>query len=71
MGEGGQQLSLYDFSMCDNFSDFQVLTYVRFGQLFWRMGWSESRSQYTTMPQGRSKYRSEYLENRMVMKQVI
>jgi hypothetical protein len=53
IGGGGQQFSLYDFFMCDNFSDFQALTYVRFGQHFWRMGWSESRSQYTTMPQGR------------------
>ena len=44
--------------------------YVWLDQDIWRMGWSWSRSQNTTMSHGRSKYRSEYFVKRMFMDQV-
>jgi hypothetical protein len=60
----------YAFTMCDDLTDLQIPMYVWLDQDIWRMGWSWSRSQNTTMSHGRSKYRSEYLEKRMFMDQV-
>jgi len=40
----------------------QIPMYAWFGHHIWRMGWSWSRSQNTTMSHGRSKYRFLLME---------